>query len=102
MDLGEKITTIADKIYNAAVEEFTSCNVSVTLAAFIMDNVNGKFQAAAYKNINAVRAAEETERERRKVEDAVKEMEEERMKAAEKEETSTDQKEDGTNGTDLS
>lgn len=73
MDLGEKLTTISDRIYDAAVQEFTETGVSVTMAALIMDDVSGRFAKAAYRAVNAIRAAEELEAVRR----AVKELEKE-------------------------
>ena len=73
MDLGEKLTTISDRIYDAAVQEFTETGVSVTMAALIMDDVSGRFAKAAYRAVNAIRAAEELEAARRAAEELEKE-----------------------------
>ena len=73
MDLGEKLTTISDRIYDAAVQEFTETGVSVTMAALIMDDVSGRFAKAAYRAVNAIRAAEELEAVRRAEEELEKE-----------------------------
>ena len=73
MDLGEKLTTISDRIYDAAVQEFTETGVSVTMAALIMDNVSGRFAQTAYRKVNSIRAAEELEAARRAAEELEKE-----------------------------
>lgn len=67
MDLGEKLTAISSRVYSSAREQLSMSGVSPTLAVVIMENVLSKFQAAAYREINAEREMEEA-RERARAE----------------------------------
>lgn len=49
MDLGEKISVIANIIYSNAVQEFSRCGITESLAAVVMEGVFRRFQEEAYR-----------------------------------------------------
>lgn len=59
MDLGEKMTAISSRVYSSARDQLSMSGVSPTLAVVIMENVLARFQADAYRKINAEREMEE-------------------------------------------
>ena len=59
MDLGEKLTSITERIYAGIVSEMEKANIPPTLAVLIIEDVCGKVTRDADMQINRQRMAEE-------------------------------------------
>jgi hypothetical protein len=90
MDLGEKLTAISSRVYSSARDQLSMSGVSPSLAVVIMENVLARFQADAYRKINAEREMEEA-REMARAEQEQKAAEAAKAEAEQQAEIETDE-----------